>query len=257
LADDQNEQAEPEASQHSVEDSWNNYLARVNESIVATEQHLEVPTGTISSIPNDPDFIAAVKMYAVIEPILNDLITSWQSQTPPLWRARRATVSPIPLDQIAHFRAFVTALNIRGGAGKLKLAKGLGLIVRDRVNFISAVADVRNRYAHNVKNMHRSLTDVVTELQRGNKRIVEHLTGINLAGVRPPNEPLKQLMYYRLADYLSAALHTLRPPPLPESQARVLLGLGQARTMLGLGPHLFVSPPEGRSPNDDGDETER
>jgi hypothetical protein len=30
----------------------------------------------ISSIPNDPDFIAIVKMQAVVEPILNDLIAS-------------------------------------------------------------------------------------------------------------------------------------------------------------------------------------
>jgi hypothetical protein len=35
-----------------------------------------MPAGTISSIPNDPDFIATVKTYAVVEPILNELIAS-------------------------------------------------------------------------------------------------------------------------------------------------------------------------------------
>jgi hypothetical protein len=50
------------------------YLARVSDSVVAAEQYLGVPTGTISSIVDDPDFIAIVKTYAVIEPILNDLI---------------------------------------------------------------------------------------------------------------------------------------------------------------------------------------
>ena len=55
---------------------WRNYQAEVHKSVLAAEQHLEVPAGTISSIPNDPDFIATVKMYAVVEPILNELIAS-------------------------------------------------------------------------------------------------------------------------------------------------------------------------------------
>src|SRR5262245_60839288 len=59
---------------------WPKYLARVKESAESAERHLEVPAGTISSIPNEPDFIATVKTYAVIEPILNELI----AQNPPL-----------------------------------------------------------------------------------------------------------------------------------------------------------------------------
>jgi hypothetical protein len=100
----------------------------------------------------------------------------------------------------------------------LKLAKGLGLLTEDRIAFIHAVAQVRNRYAHNVKNMHRSLTDIVTEEQRTNGRIVEHLTGIKLALSPDRNDVLKLLMYYRLADYLSDALQTLRPPPPPSPE---------------------------------------
>jgi len=55
---------------------WPKYIKRVNESVTAAEQYLEVPTGTISSIQADPDFIATVKTYAVIEPMLNDLISA-------------------------------------------------------------------------------------------------------------------------------------------------------------------------------------
>jgi hypothetical protein len=47
---------------------WRKYEADVHKSVVAAEEHLEVPAGTISSIPNDADFIATVKMYAVVEP---------------------------------------------------------------------------------------------------------------------------------------------------------------------------------------------
>jgi hypothetical protein len=211
LPDDQNEHAQPEASQPSDQDLWNDYQAKLNESVVEAEQHLEVPAGTISSIQNDPDFIAIVKMYAVIEPILNDLIVSWQRPTP---RFGGLGGIPTPLSDWEqttreNFRAFVTDLNIRGRTGKIKLAKGLGLLAQHQISFIDAVAVVRNRYAHNVKNMHRSLADIVTELQRGNGRIVEHLTGIN----PPSNELLKSIVYYQLADYLSDALQTLRPPP--------------------------------------------
>jgi hypothetical protein len=176
-----------------------------------------VPAGTVSSIPYDLDFIATVKMYAVVEPILNDLIASWQQ--PPQTSPYQALSLPY-LGQSAreNFRAFVAALNIRGPTGKLKLAKGLGLLTEDRIAFIHAVAQVRNRYAHNVKNMHRSLTDIVTEEQRTNGRIVEHLTGIKLALSPDRNDVLKLLMYYRLADYLSDALQTLRPPPPPSPE---------------------------------------
>jgi len=201
---------------------WRNYEAEVHKSIVAAEQHLEVPAGTISSIPNDPDFIATVKMYAVVEPILNELIAS---------RPPRGTLPWLPPSQSEseNFRTFVTALNMEGRTGKLKLAEGMGLLTEARIDFIRGVARVRNRYAHNVKNMHRSLTDILTEEQRNSGRIVEHLTGIKfpLSQSLDPklrNDLLKRFMYYRLADYLSNALHTLRPPPIPEGGLLGMLG---------------------------------
>lgn len=103
------------------------------------------------------------------------------------------------------------------------------LLTESQIAFIRAVAQVRNRYAHNVKNMHRSLTDILTEEQRNSGRIVEHLTGIKfpLSPSLDPklrNDLLKRFMYYRLADYLSNALHTLRPPPIPEGGLLGMLG---------------------------------
>jgi len=118
---------------------------------------------------------------------------------------------------------------MEGRAGKLKLAEGMMLLTESQIAFIRALAQVRNRYAHNVKNMHRSLTDILTEEQRNSGRIVEHLTGIKfpLSPSLDPklrNDLLKRFMYYRLADYLSNALHTLRPPPIPEGGLLGMLG---------------------------------
>jgi hypothetical protein len=47
-----------------------------------------------------------------------------------------------------------------GRTGKLKLAEGLDLLAEHQIDFIEAVTRVRNRYAHNVKNMHRSLAEI-------------------------------------------------------------------------------------------------
>ncbi len=208
MADDQGKQAAPASETF----DWPKYMARVDASVSAAEQHLEVPAGTISSIPSEPDFIATVKAYAVVEPILNELIAAHPSQV-----SSFGTLAPPEQDDA--FRTFVTALRISGEAGKIRLAKGWGLLPDWQVQFIQALARVRNRYAHNVKNMHRSLTEILTEEQRSNQKIVAHLTGLQatlpLPSLLDSDRLIKSFMYHRLADYLAGALHTLRPPPSP------------------------------------------
>jgi hypothetical protein len=188
---------------------WPKYLERVNESTSEAERHLQIPPGTISSIPGDPDFIATVKTYAVIEPLLNELIVTWPAANPVLGLS-------VSLEPNENFRSFVTGLTISGNSGKLKLAEGLGLLTESQIPFIRAVARVRNRYAHNVKNMHLSLTEILTEEQQANKQIVAQLTGLQStlpAAFEDGNLVLKLLMFHRLADFLANVLHTIRPPP--------------------------------------------
>jgi hypothetical protein len=105
-----------------------------------------------------------------------------------------------------------------GRSGKIRLAEGMGLLTQDQVRFIEAVSRIRNRYAHNVKNMPRPLTDMVAEELQGNGRVLAHLTGIQSEGFITSvlgSSGLRLFMYHRLADYLADALHTLRPPALP------------------------------------------
>jgi hypothetical protein len=176
---------------------------------LTAELYLEVPPGTISSIHIDPDFIAIVKTYAVIEPMLNDLIAA---------RPPRAIFGALFVPQPdSSLQSFVATLNISGRSGKVALAKGLGLLTDDKIRFIEGVARVRNRYAHNVKNMHRTLPEILKEEQEGNAKIVQNVTGLQATLPAPVLEPyLKLFMYHRLSDYLSDALDTLKPPPLPE-----------------------------------------
>src|SRR5262245_50554515 len=93
---------------------WPKYLARVKESAEAAERHLGVPAGTISIIPAEPDFIATVKTYAVIEPILNDLIAHGPPQ-PPFGNALWLMSVGQSLNE--NFRAFVASLNMGGSSG--------------------------------------------------------------------------------------------------------------------------------------------
>jgi hypothetical protein len=187
---------------------WLEYQDGINKSVADAEQYLEVPAGSIASIRNDPDFLATVKTCAVLEPILNDVISDF----------------PRPLSGFGHsfeqkeyFRTFVTALNL---SAKIKLAKGLGLITPPQARFAVALSQVRNRYAHNVKNMHRSLAEILAEEQPRHGTIVKNLTGLPNGMSLPLDHPAsadiaKVMMYHRLADYLASALHTLQPPPTP------------------------------------------
>jgi hypothetical protein len=192
---------------------WSQYKEGVRKSVVDTEQHLGVPAGTISSIQTEPDFVAMVKTYAVIEPILNQTITK---------RLPRAAQGAA---QEESCQAFVSAQRMgRGPNSKLRLAKGLGLLTTTQIHFIEAVTDIRNRYAHDVGNMPRPLKEIVIKEQKNHGNILVHLTGIKVTLAEVHNDNIKLFMYFRLADYLSDALHTLRPPPAPPEGG--LLGLG-------------------------------
>jgi len=216
LAEDQAKPARAAEPKEPFDVWWPKYLARVADSVRAAEQHLEVPPGTISSIPSELDFIATVKTYAVIEPILNERIA-----------AHRRGILGFELADTA-YRTFLTRMNIGGNTGKLALANALGLLTPWEIDFIDAVARIRNRYAHNVKNMHKSLTDILTEGQVKKGNIVAHITGMQIKLPLPlglGNQHLKEFMYFQLADYLANALQTLRPPPLPK-ELGALLGVG-------------------------------
>ena len=155
----------------------------------------------------------------MIEPILNDLIVAAH---PP------RTILGLGSSN-EDYRTFVTSLNIGGSTGKLKLAEALGLLSQWQIDFMREVARIRNRYAHNVRNMHKSLTDILTEEQVHHGNIVAHITGMQITLPLPlglGNQHLKEFMYFLLlADFLANALLTSRPPPLPK-ELGALLGVG-------------------------------
>jgi hypothetical protein len=68
-----------------------------------------------------------VKAYAVVEPMLNDLIVAVRPRRMPIFGGLAAALAYTePADE--GFQTFVAGLNIGGRVGKVALAKGLGLL---------------------------------------------------------------------------------------------------------------------------------
>jgi hypothetical protein len=196
-----------------LETWWREYRAEISEAVAEAERHLEVPEGTISSIETDSDFMAVVKAYAVAEPMLNQLIV-----------ARRH----FAVDELSYAR-FVTTLPMAGRSGKLQLAETMGVLSETERAFIGALSQVRNRYAHNIKNLHRALYELLSEEREHNGKIVDQLCGLDLTGItivlnEEQNTSIKQMMYHTLADFLANSLNTIRPPPLPSTATGGLFG---------------------------------
>jgi hypothetical protein len=221
VADEPIEAAQSTSSNEPFDVWLPKYLAEIEKSVAAAEQHLKVSAGTISSIKGDPDFVAALKTFAVIETMLNELIAEHPPQRPyeggPLGGPPQTSLGP---DANENFRTFVVKLPMgrKNGQGKLSLATGLGLLTQQQADFIEGVASVRNRYAHNVQNMERSFKDILTEEHQHDKKIIERVTGlqeVTTEQLKLENGFLKMLMYHGLANYLADVLHTLHPPRRP------------------------------------------
>jgi hypothetical protein len=200
---------------------WQKYLADIEKSVDAAEQHLQV-AGAISSIKCDPDFVATLKTLAVIETMLNELIAGHPPQRP--YQGGALGGPPQMLMSLGpganeHFRTFVVDLPLKGRTGKLGLAKGLGLLTPQQADFVEGVASVRNRYAHNAQNMQRSFKDMLTEGHQHDEKIIERVTGLQKVTTEQlkylENADLRMLMYRGLANYLADALNTLHPPKVP------------------------------------------
>jgi hypothetical protein len=176
-------------------------LEKVHAHVRSAETYLEVPSGSIRSILTDSDFVAVIKSYAVVEPILNDMLFGHVFQ--------QSTDSSDD-----SLKAFVTALPNTGRTGKLTLLKRLGHLSIEYCNFIEALTRIRNRYAHNAKNMHRTLTDICKEESKNDAKLLSNLTILVKPNYDVPPELIRLLMYFKLGSFLGEALLHL-PSPVP------------------------------------------
>src|SRR5215204_2943494 len=55
---------------------WADYLRRIDDEVRVAEEHLSVPPGAISGIQNEPEYLFIVKVFAALEPIINELLAA-------------------------------------------------------------------------------------------------------------------------------------------------------------------------------------
>ncbi|WP_279483960.1 hypothetical protein [Aureimonas sp. SK2] len=210
------------------------FLRGVLASIQAAEDHLGLRRAVIINLIGEASFVFMIGVYGVIEPILNDLLAG-QIMT------IRTKHKPFPEAQEGA-RKFVQK---QAFIQKAALLRDIGLLAKDEYQFLDAVAFVRNRYGHNVRNLSRPIIDVVADDPKKSKQILIALSGVKGAGFDDKelqNERiLRFLILSELSRFLSSALHTLKPPP--STAMGGLFGLGLlGRKGAGLGRGQLMPP---------------
>lgn len=203
--------------------AWAAYRARIDEEVATAEQHLGVSAGTIAGIQSEPDYLFIVKIYATLEPILNQLLAGR------LAFGRKITALPLLLggDIVDGSTAatdeelleMVAAMPLEGRSGKLGLCAALGCLNPRQRRYISALARVRNRFAHNIRNMSLTLRDIAQKMypvEGERKKLL-----LDLMGWQGDTEHIdiifaltgKEFIYTNMANLLADALHIMKPPP--------------------------------------------
>lgn len=113
----------------------------------------------VKDLSGDNDWTFIIKAHAVMEGILNHIL------------AEKLIVKAAPFDFKKEERLdFFTRLPINGRNGKAELAYSLGIIPKEMKAFIVRLSEIRNFYAHDLRNMSVSVETYVFERHRERKQ---------------------------------------------------------------------------------------
>lgn len=192
-------------AENETEDGLHKIARLADEKIAEAETHLGVPHGTLADVARDGDYLAIVKIHATIEPLLNELLEE------NITRALKHPKVNFPGGET--LAEFVLA---RNQDDKRKLAVKCELIDAARSEFIRNVANVRNRYVHNVKNMPLSIPEIAKKIspKDDGAAILASLYGITS---KPLPSTLAQafmrpLLYWNFAFLLAEVIKGIKPP---------------------------------------------
>ena len=167
--------------------------------IAQAEAHLDVEHGTIADVIKDGDYLAILKIHATIEPLINELLKE---------NITRVLTHP----KINFPGADALAKFVLGGNldAKRKLAVKSELIDPRQSDFIRNVADVRNRYAHNIKNISLSISEIAQKIspKDNGAAILTSLTALT----KPPDHAIRIFLYWSFAYLLSVVIKGIKPP---------------------------------------------
>lgn len=189
-----------------LENDNRKFLEAVSKTFKEAEDYLKLPSGTLVDIHQDIDFVAIMKMSSTIEPLINDALGA------EIRRFRKLKVEDEGENALADF-----VLGTRERTKKVELAYKMRLIGLEHQKFILAIYAIRDKYAHNVKNLQLSIVQVTDSLVSVKGKIWSDLAG--LEGTNKHKGILLAILsnspiYYRFAGFLSDALHVVKPPRL-------------------------------------------
>lgn len=183
------------------------FIGEIHEKLGAGEKRLGIPGGTLSDLPNEPDYMMVIKIIAAIEPTVNDLIAGGLSKGGGLG----GVPNKVLFAPVADFAA--DRLQLSGRAGKLELAQRLEMLDDEDVSFATAISVIRNRYAHNIKNASRQFIEMVQEGRKNDAQLSKKLFyGVDMKFDGMPNSFAKILLAWSFSRFLESADRRLHVP---------------------------------------------
>lgn len=179
------------------------YLEQLERKITDAELHLGVAHGTLAYLLSDNDYVAILKVHATIEPLLNELLEKNVTRV-----LSHPKVNFPGGDALADF------ILKRNLDEKRTLAVKFELIDEPNSKFVKGISDVRNRYAHNIKNVSLSISEIAEKISPKDhgESIIKQICGFSMTGTSDARR-VRGLLYYRFAKWLSIVLEGINPPP--------------------------------------------
>jgi hypothetical protein len=196
---------------------WNAYQERLHNSVGELEAHLGLAAGTIWSSVSGTDAEVIIKTYAIIEPVLNEVLRMRMFALGGDFKTLSEAQDSL--------ESFIDSLAVRGRAGKANLARDLGFIADHDLKFIDDITTLRNRYAHDIRNLSLSVRDLCSKMGPNGERIAKELVGLaDITDQEVYNDTYRVLMYFNVASFISRAMQAIKPPPPPPMSDTSLLG---------------------------------
>jgi hypothetical protein len=153
----------------------------------AGEKLLKLPKGTLQDLKDEQDYVMIIKIIATVEPVINELIELGMSQPHGGLGGKKTK------DMFAGLSALLTdhRINLNGRPSKIDIAQSLNVISSEDRNFIEALSKIRNRYAHNIRNVTRDVKDMCADFCRTDAKFYEKLLRVDTTSLDIPNDALK------------------------------------------------------------------
>jgi hypothetical protein len=104
----------------------------------------------MQDIQNENDWSFVIKAYALMETALGHLLTE-----------KLHVLGTSVGEKKEAIEDFVSRLPMSGRTGKIKLAESLGLTQKKFSSFVSLLGEIRNFYAHSIKNVDTKVVDFI------------------------------------------------------------------------------------------------